>query len=71
MANLNQKIICQCADEKILSQKVTKKIPIGKQEILLGNVDAKVCEKCGEIYFDGEMILALEAEIQKKQTKLI
>lgn len=71
MANLNQKIICQCVDEKMLIQKITEKIPIGKQEILLENVDAKVCEKCGEIYFDGEMILALEGEMQKKQTELV
>ena len=46
-------------------KKISKKIPIGKQEVFLDDVDAKVCLKCGEIYLDGEMILALEAEIKK------
>ena len=51
------------------SEKVTQKVPIGKQFVLLENVDAKVCQKCGEIYLDGKMILDIESQIEKNSTK--
>ena len=52
------------------SRKVTKKIPVGKEEILLEDVEAEVCRKCGEIYFDGKLILALESEIKERLPKV-
>jgi YgiT-type zinc finger domain-containing protein len=66
---MNKKIICDC-DGLMESRKVTKKIPIGKEEILLEDVDAKVCRKCGEIYLDGKMILALESEVKERLPKV-
>ena len=64
MNTSTKKFDCDCGGEMEI-KKVSKKIPVGKQEVFLDDVDAKVCLKCGEIYFDGEMILALEAEIKK------
>ena len=66
---MNKEFICDCGGV-MESRKVTKKIPIGKEEILLEDVEAKVCRKCGEIYFDGKMILALESEIKKRLPKV-
>ncbi|HXH70733.1 MAG TPA: YgiT-type zinc finger protein [Pyrinomonadaceae bacterium] len=64
MNTSTKNFVCDCGGEMEI-KKISKKIPIGKQEIFLDDVDAKICLKCGEIYFDGEMILALEAEIKK------
>lgn len=47
------------------NKKITKEITLAGQKIMLENVDAKVCQKCGEIYLDGKMLLALEAELEK------
>lgn len=51
-------------------EKITKNVPIGKQMVLLENVDAKVCQKCGEIYLDGKMIIDIEKEMEKSSTKI-
>jgi YgiT-type zinc finger domain-containing protein len=64
MNTSTKNFVCDCGGEMEI-KKISKKIPIGKQEVFLDDVDAKVCLKCGEIYLDGEMILALEAEIKK------
>jgi len=66
---MNKEFICDCGGV-MESRKVTKKIPIGKEEVFLENVDAKVCSECGEIYFDGEMILALESKIKERLPKV-
>ncbi|HEX8735090.1 MAG TPA: YgiT-type zinc finger protein [Pyrinomonadaceae bacterium] len=66
---MNKEFICDCGGV-MESKKVTKKIPFGKEEILLEDVDAKVCQKCAEIYFDGKMILAIESKIKERLPKV-
>ncbi len=65
MNTSSKKNICDCGGV-MKSEKITRDVPIGKQYVLLENVDAKVCQKCGEIYLDGKMILDIESEIEKK-----
>lgn len=61
---MNKKYICDCGGV-MENKKITKEITLAGQKIMLENVDAKVCQKCGEIYLDGKMLLALEAELEK------
>lgn len=68
MNTLSKKNVCDCGGV-MKSEKVTQNVPIGKQFVLLENVDAKVCQKCGEIYLDGKMILDIESQIEKNSTK--
>ena len=65
---MNKKYICDCGGVMEM-KKITKEIPIAGQRILLENVDAKVCQKCGEVYLDGKMLLALEAELKETVRK--
>ncbi len=69
MNTLNENFICGCGG-KMKVEKITKNVPIGKQMVLLENVDAKVCQKCGEIYLDGKMIIDIEKEMEKSSTKI-
>jgi YgiT-type zinc finger domain-containing protein len=66
---MNKEFICDCGGV-MENRKVTKKIPTGKEEILLENVNAKVCQKCGEVYFVGKMIIALESKIKERLLKV-
>jgi len=47
---------------------ITTEIPLAKQKVLLENVEVSVCSDCGEIFFDGAMLLKLEAELLGKQS---
>jgi YgiT-type zinc finger domain-containing protein len=49
---------CKCENQK--REKITKKIPIGGTIVLVENAPARVCQDCGEIYFDGKYLLELE-----------
>ena len=62
----DKQIVCHCGtstERKIIS----KKIPVGKQNVPLKNVEADVCPNCGEIYFDGKMILDISKKIKEKE----
>ena len=60
---------CDCggnATKRIIS----KTIPLGGRRVPVKNIEAFVCEKCGEIYFDGPTILKLGRQV-KKQSAVI
>ncbi len=58
--------ICNCSAVEI--KVITTEIPIANQKVILENVEVKVCLDCGEIQFDGRMILALESKILNSRT---
>ena len=55
---------CGCKNQK--REKVTMEIPIAGTKVLVKDAPARVCQDCGEIYFDGKYLL----ELEKKLTKL-
>jgi YgiT-type zinc finger domain-containing protein len=62
--------ICECGG-KMEIKIVTRQIPIGGQIITLQNVEAKVCPKCGEIYYNGKMLLEIENKIENESLQTI
>ncbi len=56
-----------CGCENLKREKVTTKIPLGGTKVLVQDAPARVCQDCGEIYFDGKYIVALEKKVLKKQ----
>ncbi len=54
-------IDCYCETTRI--SQVSKFFKIAGQEIYLTNVKCRVCVNCGEVYIDGETLLAIETEI--------
>ncbi len=62
---MNKPIVCYCGT-LTERKKITRKVPIGQQDVLLENVDADICPNCGEIYFDGKMLLDVEKAVKKK-----
>ena len=60
-------IDCYC--KNFTSRKVTKEIPIAGKKILVEDHLAKVCDDCGEIYFDGKFILDLEKQVKSREKK--
>lgn len=59
---------CKC--EKIKREKVTQVIRIAKQDVLIENAPARVCQDCGEIYLEGRFILNLEGKLLSEQQPL-
>ena len=57
---------CDCGGTE-KKQKVSKEISIAGGRFFVENLDAWVCEKCGETYFDGETLLKIEKQIQKRE----
>ncbi|CAN5488231.1 hypothetical protein BH10ACI1_BH10ACI1_06870 [soil metagenome] len=55
---------CSCKNQK--REKITKEIPLAGTKVLVKDAPARVCQDCGEIYFDGKYLL----ELEKKLTKL-
>ena len=58
---------CDCTNQT--SQKVTKIIKIGGEEVKAVDAPATVCQDCGEVYFDGLYILELEREVRQRRDK--
>ncbi len=57
---------CNCGgNEK--KGKVTKEVNLAGRKVLVENVDAYVCDKCGETYFDGATLLRLEKQVQQRE----
>jgi YgiT-type zinc finger domain-containing protein len=56
---------CKCENQK--RETVTKKIPIGGTIVLVENAPARVCQDCGEIYFDGKYLLELEKKLAQRK----
>lgn len=57
---------CECGGNE-QKKKVSREISLGGQNIFVQDVDAFVCDKCGETYFDAESLLLLEEQILKQE----
>ena len=56
---------CNCKNQK--PEKVTKVIKIGGESVLVEDAPARVCQDCGEIYFEGRFLLDLEKQIESRE----
>lgn len=57
---------CECGGVE-QKKKISKEISIAGTTIWVENMDAFVCEKCGEIYFNGEELLKLEKKSRRQE----
>lgn len=57
---------CDCGGTE-KKQKVSTEINLAGQKVFVQNIDAWVCDKCGETYFDGETLIKLEKQLQKRE----
>lgn len=57
---------CDCGGTE-KRHKVSKEISLAGQKVFVQNIDAWVCDKCGETYFDGETLIKLEKQLQNRE----
>ncbi len=57
---------CECGGNE-RKRKVSKEVSLAGRKVYVENVDAYVCDKCGETYFDGAALLRIEKQVQKRE----
>lgn len=58
-------IPCDCGGQA-MRQFAPAKFEIGSRVESVENIPAFVCEKCGEIYYDGPSIVTIEKKLERK-----
>jgi YgiT-type zinc finger domain-containing protein len=58
---------CYCRNTK--REKVTQEIPLAGKKVLLKNVMARVCQDCGEHFYNGKFIMKLEKKLLVSRKK--
>jgi YgiT-type zinc finger domain-containing protein len=58
---------CNC--ENLVKKKITDTLPIAGQMVKVENAPARVCEDCGEVYFEGRFLLDLEKKLTNAREK--
>ncbi len=61
---MNKHILCEYCGGKTKTKLVDKTIFHKGKTVLVENIEAEVCESCGERYFNGKMLLELEDKIE-------
>ncbi len=61
---MNKHIHCERCSGKTKTELVDKAIFHKGKTVLVENIEAEVCEDCGERYFNGKMLLELEDKIE-------
>lgn len=56
---------CDC-NGTMVRRRVSKTIPLAGQRLHVKDIEASVCEACGEIYLDGPTLLKLEKKLLKQ-----
>lgn len=56
---------CGCSGA-MRETKVSRTIPLAGRIVEIENVDAAVCELCGEVYLDGPTLLKLESKLLRQ-----
>jgi YgiT-type zinc finger domain-containing protein len=64
MSDKNMK--CECGGNE-RKRKVSKEVSLAGRKVYVENVDAYVCDSCGETYFDGAALLRIEKQVQKRE----
>ena len=61
---MNKHILCERCGGRTKTALVDKDIFHKGKTVLVEDVEAEVCEDCGEKYFNGKMLLELEDKIE-------
>ena len=56
---------CDCGGRAV-RQSAPAEVAIGAKTQTFQNIPAFVCEKCGEIYYDGPSIVRIEKQLERK-----
>lgn len=59
---------CYC-DEQSAPELISIEVPIGKQRVLIKDIRATICLKCGAKWLDGKRILEVTKEVKDKLEK--
>jgi len=62
---MNKHLTCENCGEITETEFINKIIRHLGNEVLAENLEAEVCQKCGERYFSGKVLLELENQIEK------
>lgn len=57
---------CKCGGIE-RKEKVSKEITLAGQKMVVRNVDAYVCDKCGEVYLNAAALLRIEKRVLKQE----
>ena len=61
---MNKHILCEHCGGETKTKLVDKTIFHKGKTVLVENIEAEVCENCGERYFNGKILLELEDKIE-------
>jgi YgiT-type zinc finger domain-containing protein len=56
-----------CKHENLVEKKVTDTLPIAGRMVKVKDAPARVCQKCGEIHFEGRFLLDLEKSLTARE----
>lgn len=71
MKPLNKHLECEFCDGVTETKSVNRTFKRFGREFDFENIEAEVCPKCGEIYFDGKMLKEIEEKIRRQALPLV
>ena len=71
MNSLNTHLECEYCDGVTETKAVSRTFKRFGQEFRFENIEAEVCLKCGEIYFDGKTLKEIEKKIRRESLPLV
>jgi YgiT-type zinc finger domain-containing protein len=71
MKFLNKHLECEFCDGTTETKTVSRTFKRFGQEFRFENIEAEVCPKCGEIYFDGKILKEIEEKIRRESLPLV
>ena len=71
MNSLNKHLECEYCDGVTETKSVSRTFKRFGQDFRFENIEAEVCPKCGEIYFDGQMLKEIEEKIRRQSLPLV
>ena len=71
MNSLNKHLECEYCDGVTETKSVSRTFKRFGQEFRFENIEAEVCPKCGEIYFDGQTLKEIEEKIRRESLPLV
>ena len=71
MNSLNKHLECEYCDGVTETKSVSRTFKRFGQDFRFENIEAEVCPKCGEIYFDGQTLKEIEEKIRRQSLPLV
>lgn len=57
---------CECGGTE-KKKKISTELELAGQKVFVENIDAKVCDKCGDVYFNLDTLIKIEEQIQRRE----